>query len=128
MQRMSFVALCFPTKHYTALGSDICALSLCGNGQDCRWRRKRRWTPAAAIRSCCNNIAFVMQAQSDSCINNALSSVYRATRYCLLDPLVIDEICVAFIIVRGATNKLKCADPVSLAKTPRRLTRPGCEQ
>lgn len=33
MQRMSFVALCFPTKHYAALGSDICALSLCENGQ-----------------------------------------------------------------------------------------------
>lgn len=45
-----------------------------------------------------------------------------------MDPLVIDEICVAFIIVRGATNKLKCADPVSVfallgsghAKTSRR--------
>ena len=35
-------------------------------------------------------------------------------------PMVIDEICVAFIIVRGATNKLKCADPVSPFQQPPR--------
>lgn len=32
----------------------------------------------AAIDSCCNGVAFVMCSGSDSCINNALSSVSGA--------------------------------------------------